>query len=340
MSAAIPEGAVWARLPRFIGDAVMIAQALEPLRRAGRPLVAWGPASVCELFEGGNAFAAVSPDPARKPGSWAMAKLLRAHRAAAVVNFPRSQRAMSGALLARVPVRAGWREGGGSVLATHHLAFKAARGHQVERYRALLAKAFPDLEACEPAPFAPREEAFPRAEALLREAGVSPPFVALSLGAMSWNKRLGTRAWVECAASLEDRGVGAVLLGAGADDEAQAGEILARRPGLPSLVGRAPLSVGAAILRRASAVLANDSAFAHLAAAVGTPVVVAYGPTDPAVTRPWTARAIVVRRDDLPCIGCMAHGCAVEGRPCLEGLDAARLLSALELFLEGAGTGI
>ncbi|MFN8012788.1 MAG: glycosyltransferase family 9 protein [Holophagaceae bacterium] len=333
MSAAIPEGAVWARLPRFIGDAVMIAQALEPLRRAGKPLVAWGPAFVCELFEGGNAFTAVSPDPPRKPGSWATAKLLKAHRAAAVVNFPRSQRALSGALLARVAVRAGWREGGGALLATHALPFKAAPGHQVERYRALLAKAFPGLEACEPAPFTPRAEAEAEAERLLAEAGVSAPFVALALGAMSWNKRLGTKAWIEVADALRTRGLGAVLLGAGAEDEAQAAEILKARPGLPSLVGRAPLSVGAAILRQARAVLANDSALAHLAAAVGTPVVVAYGPTDPGVTRPWTDRAMVVRRDDLPCIGCMAHGCAVEGRPCLGGLDAARLLAALDAFL-------
>ncbi len=333
MSAAIPEGAVWARLPRFIGDAVMIAQALEPLRRAGQPLVAWGPAFVCELFAGSGAFAAVAPDPAKKPGSWATAKLLKAHRAAAVVNFPRSQRALSGALLARVPLRLGWREGGGALLATRALPFKALQGHQVERYRALLALGFPELEPCEPRPFAPREGAGAEAEALLAGAGVPRPFVALALGAMSWNKRLGTKAVVAAAQALRARGIGAVLLGAGAEDEARAAEVLAALPDLPSLVGRAPLSVGAALLRRAAAVLANDSALAHLAAAVGTPVVVAYGPTDPAVTRPWTDRATVVRREDLPCIGCMAHGCAVEGRPCLEGLDPARLLEALDPFL-------
>jgi heptosyltransferase-2 len=333
VSAAIPEGAVWVRLPRFIGDAVMIAQALEPLRRAGRPLVAWGPAAVCELFEGSAAFAAVAPDPPRKPGSWATAKLLKAHRAAAVVNFPRSQRALSGALLARVPLRLGWREGGGALLATDHLPFKAAAGHQVERYRALLSRGFPELPPCEPRPFVPRPEAVGKAEALLAGAGVATPFVALALGAMSWNKRLGTSAWIEVARDLRARGLGAVLLGAGAEDEAQAAAILAALPALPSLVGRAPLSAGAAVLGRAAAVLANDSALAHLAAAVGTPVVVAYGPTDPAVTRPWTQRATVVRRDDLPCIGCMAHGCAVEGRPCLEGLGSARLLEALEPFL-------
>jgi heptosyltransferase-2 len=334
MTADIPAGAVWARLPRFIGDAVMIAQALEPLRRAGRPLVAWGPPFVCELFEGSAAFSAVVPDPPGKPGSWATAKLLKAHRAAAVVNFPRSQRALSGALLARVPVRAGWREGGGALLATHALPFKAAPGHQVERYRALLGKAFPDIEACEPVPFAPRAEAEAQAEGLLAGAGVASPFAALALGAMSWNKRLGTRAWAEVAQALEARGLGAVLLGAGAEDEAQAADLLSRLPGLPSLVGRAPLSAGAAILRRAAAVLANDSALAHLAAAEGTPVVVAYGPTDPSVTRPWTERATVVRREDLPCIGCMDHGCAVEGRPCLEALEPARLLAALDAFLE------
>lgn len=334
----VPSGAVWARLPRFIGDAVMIAQALEPLRRAGRPLVAWGPSFVCELFEGSAAFDAVVPDPERKPGSWATAKLLKAHGAAAVVNFPRSQRALAGALLARVSVRAGWREGGGGLLATHHLPFKAAKGHQVERYRALLGRAFPDIVPCEPAPFVPRAEAEARAEALLAEAGVDAPFVALALGAMSWNKRLGSKAWIEAAQGLRERGLGVVLLGAGAEDEAQAAELLRSLPELPSLVGRAPLSVAAAVLRRARAVLANDSALAHLAAAVGTPVAVAYGPTDPAVTRPWTPRAAVVRREDLPCIACMAHGCAVEGRPCLEALDGSRLVAALEPWL-GEGRG-
>ncbi len=335
MSAPIPEKAVWVRLPRFIGDSVMIAQALEPLRRAGTALVAWGPAFVCELFEGSAAFTAVAPDPVKKPGSWATARLLKEHQAAAVLNFPRSQRALAGALLARTPLRAGWSEGGGALLATHHLAFRAARGHQLQRYRALLARAFPDAAPCEPAAFRPRAASEGAAAELLREAGVDGPFVALALGAMSWNKRLDTAAWIDVAAALRAQGLGVALLGAGAEDGAQAAAIVQAFPGLPDFTGRAPLSVGAALLGKAKAVVANDSALAHLAAAVGTPVAVAYGPTDPAVTRPWGTRVAVLRREDLPCIGCMGHGCAVPGRPCLEAMGAAPLLRALDPWLKG-----
>lgn len=333
MTDALPDQAVWVRLPRFIGDSVMIAQALEPLRRAGLPLVAWGPGFVCELFEGSAAFAAVAPDPPRKPGSWATAKLLSTHRAAAVLNFPRSQRALAGAWLARIPVRAGWSEGGGALLATHQLPFRTTRGHQVERYRALLAKAFPAAAPCEPAPFAPRAEAFAQADRLLAEAGVAKPFIALCLGAMSWNKRLGTAAWTELATSLLGRGEAVALLGGAGDDEAQAAEIRKRLPELPDFTGRAALSTGAALLGRAKAAVANDSALAHLAAAVGTPVAVAYGPTDPAVTRPWGDAVAIVRREDLACIGCMGPGCPVPGRPCLEALGAERILAALVAWL-------
>ena len=59
----IPKEAVWIRLPRFIGDSMMIHQALEPLRATGVPLVAWGSAHLMELFEGSTGFNAVYPDP-------------------------------------------------------------------------------------------------------------------------------------------------------------------------------------------------------------------------------------------------------------------------------------
>ena len=80
----IPTGAVWVRLPRFIGDSIMIHQALEPLRATGAPLVAWGSAHLMELFEGSNAFRAVCRDPQGKPGAVESVKLLRKHKATAV----------------------------------------------------------------------------------------------------------------------------------------------------------------------------------------------------------------------------------------------------------------
>jgi hypothetical protein len=39
----VPPRAAWVRFPRFMGDAVMIHMALEPLCAAGILLVPWGP---------------------------------------------------------------------------------------------------------------------------------------------------------------------------------------------------------------------------------------------------------------------------------------------------------
>jgi hypothetical protein len=50
----------------------------------------------------------------------------------------------------------------------------------------------------------------------------------------------------------------------------------------------------AATLAEASIVVANDSGIAHLAAGLGAPVVVVFGPTDPRVWRPRGPRVVVV----------------------------------------------
>jgi len=52
-------------------------------------------------------------------------------------------------------------------------------------------------------------------------------------------------------------------------------------------------------LASAALFIGNDSGIAHLAAAVGTPVVVLFGPTDPAVWAPRGECVVVLRRNPL-----------------------------------------
>ena len=49
------------------------------------------------------------------------------------------------------------------------------------------------------------------------------------------------------------------------------------------------------MLQHLDAVVSNDSGPMHLAAAVGTPLVALFGPTDPALTGPWGEGPIVLR---------------------------------------------
>jgi heptosyltransferase-3 len=62
------------------------------------------------------------------------------------------------------------------------------------------------------------------------------------------------------------------------------------------------LATVAAIARLAAAFVGNDSGVSHLAAAVGTPGVVIFGPTDPARWRPLGRRIGVLARDSIDSI--------------------------------------
>ena len=324
----IPYGAVWVRMPRFIGDSVMIHQALEPLRAAGLPLVAWGPPAVAELFRECGGFAGVWADGAERRGAWAMSRLLRAAGARAVLNLPRSSRGLLAAWMARVRLRVGWREGGGRFLANRSLGFSSS-GHQVDRYRALLALAYPGLPPASSGPFRPRADSLAAADQAIQGLALGTPRVVLALGAMAPTKRLGTGVWIGLIRLLRERGIAHLMLGGPGEDEAQAASILEALPGVPSLTGQLPLSVTAGVIARAQALVGNDSAMSHLAAACGTPALVVFGPTLPEATAPIGPSVQVLRREDLPCLGCHSNHCAVPGHPCMEAFPSELLADQL-----------
>lgn len=327
---SMPEGALWVRLPRFIGDAVMITQAVAPLRDMGHDLVAWGPAPVVELFEGAAPYAAAVADSAGKQDASAMSSLLKAHRAAGVLNLPRSLRATLAARVAGVPIRVGWSPWWAGFLPTHRLDYGRLQGHQLDRYRRLLRKAFPALDISGHLSFRPRAASQAQAQDLLRSRLGSEPYGVLALGAMSWNKRLGAGQFAAAARHLQGLGLQVVLLGAPGEDQAHAALVEAQALGVIDLSGQAPLSVAAGILAGARVALGNDSALSHLAAACGVPVVVAFGPTDPALTCPRGPWVRAVRDESLPCLVCQRGDCTVPGHPCMQRLDPGLICRALE----------
>lgn len=74
-----------------------------------------------------------------------------------------------------------------------------------------------------------------------------------------------------------------------------------------SLAGELTLAQTAAVIRDASLFVGGDSGLAHVAAALGTPTVVFFGPSD---SRKWGARGDkhrIVRRD-LACAPCCIFG--------------------------------
>jgi len=97
-----------------------------------------------------------------------------------------------------------------------------------------------------------------------------------------------------------------------------------------------PLHEVAGLLAAGSFYIGNDSGISHLAAALGLPGVVIFGPTDPCLWRPWGEgmRVVASDRECAPC-GERYREC---GDPsCLRHIAAGRVIEAFETLRVSAG---
>ncbi len=106
--------------------------------------------------------------------------------------------------------------------------------------------------------------------------------------------------------------------------------------GLENLVGLCPpvsLRKNAAILKRATFLLANNSGSIHLAVSVGTPTVAIFGPTraidwSPALSPiADNGSDIALQAEGLECLGCRLKECPI-GHLCMKDLSADTVLAA------------
>ena len=88
-----------------------------------------------------------------------------------------------------------------------------------------------------------------------------------------------------------------------------------------------------ALISGARVVLCNNSAPAHIAAALGTPVVVLYALTNGQHT-PWRVPARVLYRD-VPCRNCMRSECPLGHHECLLGVRPAQVAAAARELMAG-----
>ena len=156
------------------------------------------------------------------------------------------------------------------------------------------------------------------------------PYVVVHPGAS-----VPARAWAparnaELVDALVAGGRHVVVTGAPGEAELTARVAAETRPEVTDLGGATSLGELLEVLAAADAVVVGNTGPAHLAAAVGTPVVSLFAPTVPAVRwRPWKVPHELLYIE-VPCAGCRACECPVPGHPCLEGLGVADVLAALD----------
>ena len=193
--------------------------------------------------------------------------------------------------------------------------------HEVERALDLAASAGFPLPSDDDRALRVRTAAGPvaRAEYVVVHPGASVP----------------ARAWAPDAnaalvRALADGGRPVVVTGGPGETELTARVAGPPHPGVSDLGGRTSLAELAELLAGARCVVVGNTGPAHLAAAVGTPVVSLFAPTVPAVRwRPWRVPHELLYVD-VPCAGCRARACPVPGHPCLGGVKVADVVGAID----------
>jgi 3-deoxy-D-manno-octulosonic-acid transferase/heptosyltransferase-1 len=147
-----------------------------------------------------------------------------------------------------------------------------------------------------------------------------------------------TKLWEEekfaelCDRIHQELGIGVILTGGAADPLDRIRALMTTEA--VNLGGRTTLRELACLYRQAALVVTTDSGPMHLAAAMGTPVVALFGPTDPARTGPYGAGHRVIRRG-LDCMPCFRRRC--ETRNCMREITVEEVFKATEEILAGIG---
>ena len=121
-----------------------------------------------------------------------------------------------------------------------------------------------------------------------------------------------------------------VVVTGGTGERPLTARVAGRRPEATDLGGRVDLAGLAEVLAGAEVVVVGNTGPAHLAAAVGTPVVSLFSPVVPAVRwRPWGVAHELLGDQGAACAGSRARACPVPGHPCLDGVPVADVVAAV-----------
>ena len=176
-----------------------------------------------------------------------------------------------------------------------------------------------------------------RASLLLEETAVDPaaPYLVLHAGASALSRRYPIRHWLVLIGMLRTRfRYPVILTGDCGDVDALRPLTEAWRAPTHSLIGKLGLGELGALIRGSSLLITNNTGPAHIAAAIGTPLVDLYAPTNPQHT-PWRVAHRLLFHD-VSCRNCLRSACPQGHHACLDALSPRTVLEAAAELLTAA----
>lgn len=155
------------------------------------------------------------------------------------------------------------------------------------------------------------------------------PFVVVHPGASVPARSLTAAHARSIVDALADAGWAVVVTG-GPGERALGSAVAPRRAEVVDATGRTSLAELAALLDAAACVVVPNTGPAHLAAAVGTPVVSLFSPVVPAERwAPFGVPRVVLGDQHAACAGTRARECPVPGHPCLSAVAPSEVVAAV-----------
>jgi ADP-heptose:LPS heptosyltransferase len=167
----------------------------------------------------------------------------------------------------------------------------------------------------------------------LEELDIDPdgPWLLMHPGATAASRRYPPEHWASALRLLAADGLPVVFTGSG--DEGALVEQIRAQAGVPahSLAGEATLGQLGALISLATVMVSNNTGPAHIAAALGTPLVDLYALTNPQHT-PWQSPSRVLFHD-VPCRDCYKSICPMGHHDCLRKVAPAQVAEAVRSLL-------
>jgi heptosyltransferase-2 len=332
------------RVPNWIGDVVLSTPALHLLRRSfpSASITALARKWVAPALEANHDVDRIIIME-EKESYFELARKIMADKFDTGILFPNS---FSSALLfwlARIPKRVGYSTDCRSLLLTQFISrpsdFK--KEHQVLYYLQLIEKYLSATKNSNQRSnqktvkliWNITEEEKAQANELLQKANISSQkkLVGINPGAAHGPaKRWFPERFAEVGNKLiEKYDVEIVIFGS--PDERKIATSITKMMRFKSLnfAGETNLRISAALISRCALFITNDTGAMHIAAALGTPIVAIFGPTDPERTAPWGNGHVIVQKK-IRCSPCMRKKCLERHHKCMKEVGTQEVLKAIE----------
>lgn len=335
----------------WIGDVVMTLPAVAAIKKT------WPQARIAVLAKPWVAEVyRLSPDvdeivPFTQPGNhsgvmgkWRLTRELRRYRFDGAILLQNAIEAAILALLAGIPIRAGYNSDVRGPLLTHSVrrTREIRRGHQIDYYLEMV-RALGCAPAGRNVRLRPGKDYTETAARLLGTFGITEaagrPLIGIAPGAAYGpaKKWFPERFAAVADRLIDDTGAQGLLFGSGGDRTSTDAVAKNARHPLIDIAGKTDLKEAIALMARCDLFISNDSGLMHVAGALGIPTLAIFGSTNPAATSPVGDRSVVIHHP-VACGPCLKPVCPTDFR-CMERIGVDEVYAAARKLLDNPPPG-